>query len=81
MISLRDDFLARVDAFCSAAGIAETTLGKKAVGDATLVPRVRSGARSLTERMYRRFMLWTEDNWPAGAPRPWEPADAEAPPA
>ncbi|HTO29628.1 MAG TPA: hypothetical protein VL202_00390 [Pararhizobium sp.] len=66
-----DDLLMLSDAFCSATGLAETTLSSKIFNDGKRIAAVRSG-KDVGVRRLERGIIWLSENWPTGAEWPAE---------
>lgn len=64
MMTIQEEFLAEVDRFLAATGMAESTLGRLAVNDGKFVGRLRSG-RTVTLAVLERARSWMRANWPA----------------
>lgn len=61
-----DDLLALSDSFCSATGIAETTLSSRIFNDGKRLTAVRGGA-DIGVRRLERALEWLSANWPTAA--------------
>lgn len=64
MATIQDEFLAEVDRFVAATGMAETTLGRRAVNDGKFIGRLRSG-KTVTLSVLERARSWMRDHQPA----------------
>lgn len=73
--TLRQHLIAAAQAFEAASGITMPTIGRRALNDNTLLPRLAAG-QGFTVKTYDRLMLWLSANWPEGAE--W-PADVPRP--
>ena len=70
------DILLRLfDAYCAAAGLAETTVSTRVFSDGKRIAVLRSGGDMGVRRLDRAFQ-WFSDHWPEGAE--W-PADIRRP--
>ena len=67
----QSELLKRIEEYCRAAGIAESTFGKKSVNDGKFVNRLRDGKRVTTATVGRvRQFLMTKANPGGGAKAP-----------
>jgi hypothetical protein len=62
---VREALLRRAEAYCRAAGISLTDLGKTIANDKDLFHRIRKGA-NFTIGKYAKAMAYLEENWPTG---------------
>ncbi len=76
-----DPLLAQISEFCRAAGMAESTFGRRAVNDGKLVPRLREGKRITTDTL-DRIRAFIGEGLPGGsapAPKPPPPIERRDP--
>ena len=67
---LKDEVAALVVAYSEITGRSTSAVGAMAVGDTSLLSRMREEGRGITARRYDRILQWFSVNWPAGAQWP-----------
>ena len=71
MLTQIDQFLALVEAYRAATGLAEATVSTRALHDGKQLGMIRSG-RDIGVRRIAEACQWFSDNWPKGAVWPAE---------